>query len=186
MKNSNLRSKATLQQRVGSLITGTQKHFPTGQLTVGGVTYESATLVQTLQGLGNSIAGADAAKAKWNDALKDMQDQEAKVGPVVRAFQSYLLSSFGNTPSTLADFGLVPRSVRAPLTVEQKAAAAAKSAATRTARHTKGSVQKKAVKGNVTGVVVTPISAPQPSAASPTAAPPVQTASPSGSAPHTA
>ncbi len=184
--NSNLRTKATLQQRVGTLIAGTQKYFPTGPLTFGGATYEPATLVQTLQGLGNSITGADAAKAKWNDALKDMQDQETKVDPVLRAFQNHLVALFGNAPSTLADFGLAPHSARAPLTVEQKAAAVAKRAATRAARHTQGSVQKKAVKGNVTGVVVTPVTAPQPSAASSVATPTAQTASPTGSAPHTA
>jgi hypothetical protein len=184
--NSNLRTKATLQQRVGTLIAGTQKHFPTGPLTIGGVTYESATLIQILQGLGNAIAGADVAKAQWNDALKNKQDQDAKVVPVLRAYQSYLLSSFGNAPSVLADFGLVPRQGPASLTVEQKAAAAAKGAATRAARHTQGSVQKKAVKGNVTGVVVTPITAPQPSAASPASVASAQTASLTGSAPHTA
>ena len=56
----------------------------------------------------------------------------------------------------LADFGINPKA-RAPLTVEAKAAAAAKRAATRAARHTMGSQQKKAIKGDVTGVLVTPI-----------------------------
>jgi hypothetical protein len=184
--NSNLRTKDKLQQRVGILVAGTQKHFPTGPLTVGGVTYESATLIQILQGLGTAIAGADVAKTQWNDALKNMQDQVAKAVPVLRAYQSYLIASFGNAPSTLAEFGLVPRSGPASLTVEQKAAAAAKGAATRAARHTQGSVQKKAVKGNVTGVVVTPIAATQPSAANPASGAPAPTASPTGSAPHTA
>lgn len=52
------------------------------------------------------------------------------VGPVIQAYQSYLESLLGNAPSTLADYGLAPRKVRAPLTVEQKAAAIAKRAAT--------------------------------------------------------
>jgi hypothetical protein len=43
------------------------------------------------------------------------------------------------------------------VTPEQKVAAAAKLKATRAARHTAGSVQKKAVKGDVTGVIVTPV-----------------------------
>ncbi len=184
--NSNLDTKGTLQQRVSSLIAGTQKHTPTGPLTFGGATYEATTLVQTLQSLGNAIAAADAAKAKWNDALKIMQDERAKVAPVIRSYQSYLVSLVGNAPSTLADYGLVPRKVPAPLTVEQKAAAAAKGAATRAARHTMGTVQKKGVKGNVTGVVVTPISIPSPSAASPATGVTAQTASPTGSTPHTA
>jgi hypothetical protein len=107
------------------------------------------------------------------------------VAPVIRDYQSYLVSLLGNAPSTLADYGLAPRKVRAPLTSEQKAAAAAKSAATRAARHTMGTVQKKGVKGNVTGVVVTPINALSPSA-SPATGAAAQTASPTGSTPRTA
>jgi hypothetical protein len=62
--NSKVRTKATLQQRVSSLIAGTQVHFPTGPLTVGGVTSEPSTLVQLLKSLGDAIAVADGAKAK--------------------------------------------------------------------------------------------------------------------------
>ena len=66
----------------------------------------------------------------------------------------------------LADFGITPKA-RAPLTVEAKAAAAAKRAATRAARHTMGTQQKKGIKGDVTGVLVTPITAASPTVAAP-------------------
>ena len=184
--SNNVKSKVSVQQRVGTLIAGTQKHSPTGQLTFGGATYDATALVQLLQNLGNAITASDVAKAKWNDALKSKQDEQAKVGPVIQAYQSYLVSLLGNAPSTLADYGLAPRKVRAPLTVEQKAAAAAKSAATRAARHTMGTVQKKGIKGDVKGVVVTPVTASSPSAASPAVGTTTQTPSPTGSAPHTA
>jgi hypothetical protein len=183
--NSKVRTKATLQQRVSSLIAGTQVHFPTGQLTVGGVTYEPATLVQLLKSLGDAIAVADGAKAKWHDALKSLRDENAKVGPVVRAYQSYLVSSLGNAPSTLADFGLAPLKARAPLSVEKKTAAAVKRKATREARHTMGTQQRKTVKGNVVDVVVTPIAAAKPGVPAPPSGAPAQGTSPSGSTPHT-
>jgi hypothetical protein len=48
---------------------------------------------------------------------------------------------------------------RTPLTVEAKTAAVAKRNATRAARHTAGSKQKMSVKGAVTGIVVTPVTA---------------------------
>jgi hypothetical protein len=70
-------------------------------------------------------------------------------------------AAHGTSPEALAAFGLHPKA-RVPLTVEAQAAAIAKRAATRAARHTMGSRQKKAVKGDVTGVVVTPIFAPAP------------------------
>ncbi len=184
--SNNLKSKAKLQRRVGNLIAGTQKHTPTGQLTFGGATYEVAALVQLLQNLDSAITASDMARAKWNDALKSKQDEQAKVGPVIQAYQKYLDSLLGNAPSTLADYGLAPRKVRASLTVEQKAAAVAKGAATRAARHTMGTVQKKGIKGDVKSVVVTPVTASSSSAASPAAGASVQTASPTGSAPHTA
>jgi hypothetical protein len=185
MSTKNTRTKATLQQRVRSLIAGTQKEHPTGQLTFGGNTYESSALVQLLQNLDGAIAASDAAKAKWSDALKVMRDEEAKMQPVIRAYQSYLVSLLGNAPSTLAEYGLAPRKVRAPLTVEQQAAAAAKRKATRKARNTMGSVQKKAVTGDVASVVITPVTVTKSTVPTPAAATPAQGSSPTGSAPHT-
>jgi hypothetical protein len=185
MSTKNTRNKAILQQRVRSLIAGTQKEHPTGQLTFGGNTYESSALVQLLQNLDGAIAASDAAKAKWNDALKVMQDENAKMQPVIRAYQSYLVSLLGNAPSALAEYGLAPRKVHTPLTVEQKAAAAAKRKATRKARNTMGSVQKKAVTGDVASVVITPVTVTKSTVATPAAATPAQGSSPTGSAPHT-
>jgi hypothetical protein len=182
--NTETKSKAKLQQRVQSLISGTQKHTPTGSLTFGGSSYDVASLVQILQGLGNAIAASDAAKAKWNDATTAMRAQRATVGSVIRAYQSYLFATLGNAPSTLADYGLAPHKTRAPLTGVQLAAATAKAHATRAARGTMGSVQKKGIKGNVDGVVVTPIVKPQP-VATPPVTTPAPAASPSGSTPHT-
>ena len=78
------------------------------------------------------------------------------------AFVSFVRGTFGESPEVLADFGLLPKKVRKPLTVEQLAAAKAKRAATRKARGTTSKKQKLAVKGDVTGVVVTPITATSP------------------------
>ena len=64
------------------------------------------------------------------------------------------------TVPILADFGLAPRKEPAPKTTEEKAAAAAKAKATRQARGTTSKKQKLTVKGNVTGIIVTPVTAP--------------------------
>jgi hypothetical protein len=192
--NNKLSTKGTWLTRLGNLIAGTQKHFPTGQLTIGGTAYDVATLVSTLQSLESAITSSDAAKAKWNDALKNEQATNANVAPLVRDYQSYLASSFGNAPSTLADFGLTPKKARTPLSVEKQATANAKRASTRTARHTMGKVQKLGVVGNVTSVVITPVTVPTPSVsqATPSATPPASSTTPtatpaasaSGSTPH--
>ena len=77
------------------------------------------------------------------------------------AFVTYVKAAYAGSPDVLADFGIAPKA-RVPPTVEAKIAAAAKGKATRAARHTMGTTQRKAVKGDVTGVVVTPITAPPP------------------------
>ena len=72
-------------------------------------------------------------------------------------------TAFGGQADVLADFGLAPKKARAPLTVEQMAAAAAKRKATRAARGTTSKkASKKGIKGAVTGIVVTPIVAGAP------------------------
>jgi hypothetical protein len=94
------------------------------------------------------------------------------------AFVQVVLVQFGTQADVLADFGVPPKKVATPLTVEQKAAASAKRAATRAARGTKSAKAKKGIKGAVTGVVVTPIVAGAPVVQAPTA--PV-----GGTTPHT-
>jgi hypothetical protein len=86
----------------------------------------------------------------------------------------------------LADFGISLKQ-RGPLTVEEKTAAVAKRAATRAARHTMGPKQKLEVKGDVTGVVVTPVKAPDPTVPAPTSpTAPATSGSPTASSSPTA
>jgi hypothetical protein len=82
----------------------------------------------------------------------------------------------------LADFGFAPPKA-ATRTPEEKAAAAAKAKATREARHTLGKSQKKTVKGNVTGIVVTPVTSAPPTAVSVSGATPPATGA--AATPHT-
>ena len=164
-------TKATALAHVLALIAGTQKHFPTGSFTIGGTAYTSASLVQTLQGLADTMTALNAAQTGAKDALAAKEGAVAKVGPVVQAYQRLVLAAFANATQTLADFGIEPPKARTPLTSEQKAAVAAKAKATRVARGTTSKKQKLAITGNVTGVTVTPITAP-------TAAPPVASAAP--------
>ena len=132
------------------------------------MTLTLAEIETKLTGFASLRSDVDTARA----ALQAKIAVETAQAAGVRAFMSALVrivrGSFGNQPDVLADFGLQPNKPRTPLTVEQKAAAAAKRKATRAARGTKGSKAKLAITGNVTGVVVTPVtagSAAQPAAA---------------------
>lgn len=138
-------TKATLEQRIRGLIAGTQKHPPTGPLTVDGATYTATALVQLLQSLADALGAVDAAKASWQEALKNATDVKAKVGPVVQAYRSWVVVTYGNAPSTLDDYDVKPRKTPTPLTADQQVAKVAKAEATRKARNTMGKKQKQAV-----------------------------------------
>lgn len=158
-------NKAAALASLSSIIAGTQKHTPNGSLTFGNVTYAATTLVQTLQGLLDAMAAHDAAVAKAKDLLLALRDSDAKVGPVYRAYKRYLVATYGDAVQTLADYGLQPLKAKAPLSVEQKAAALAQLRATRKARGTTSKKQKAAIKGTVTEPATTvenPPAAPAP------------------------
>jgi len=181
MSISTSRSKAAALAHVQAIIAGTTKHFPNGSFTFGNTTYTSASLIQVLQDLASAMQARDAAETGAKDASTAAQATQAKVGPILRAYERLVLVTFAGATQTLADFGLAPPKARTPLTAQQLAARAAKAKATRTARGTTSKKQKLAIKGDVTGVIVTPVTTAGPS--SPTAAPAVPapvTTAPSG------
>jgi hypothetical protein len=162
-------TKAAALAAVQALIAGTQKHFPNGSFTLGNTAYTTASLVQLLQSLADTMTAVNTAQVAAKHALATEQGAETQVDPVIQIYVRYLQATFANAAPTLADFGLAPRKVPAPRTSEQKAAAAAKAKATRAARGTTSKKQKLAVKGDVTGITVTPITTP--TAATPAAQP---------------
>ncbi|HLK39895.1 MAG TPA: hypothetical protein VKU41_24230 [Polyangiaceae bacterium] len=183
------KSKADVVHLAEQLIAGTDKHL-TGvtQVILGGGTYTPEQIAAKLQSLVKLRTDVDQAKAATKARLATEKTDMPALRTFIGAFVSYVKGAFGSAPDVLADFGIHPK-VRAPLTVEAKAAAAAKRKATRAARHTMGTKQKKGVKGVVTGVVLTPITAPQPTASEP--ASPTTPASGTGptagtTSPHTA
>jgi hypothetical protein len=169
--------------QVQALVAGTLKHFPNGSLTLGSTAYTTATLVQLLQGLENALVALNAAQGNAKDALLAMRIADANVAPVVRDYKRFLVATFNGTSQSLADFGLQAPKARTPLDSEKRTVATAKMKATRAARGTTSKKQKLAVKGNVIGVVVTPVtSPPAPSPATPPAAPAPSAPAPGGAA----
>jgi hypothetical protein len=182
------KGKGTVVALAEQLIAGTNRHlanvtqvmFASGSFTPAQVTAQ----LQALVNLRNDVNAAKATtKAKLAAEKADMPTLRIFMG----AFVALVKAMYSKSPDVLADFGLHPKA-RTPLTVEAKAAAAAKSKATRSARHTMGSRQKKGVKGAVTGIVVTPITATHPVAKVPNSpsAPATSAGTTAGSTPHTA
>jgi hypothetical protein len=168
--------KSTVVALAEQLIAGTSKHLTNmPQVMLVGGSFTPAQVTAQLQALIDLRNDVDAAKASTQGKLAVEKANMPALRIFMDAFVTFVKAAFGTAPDVLADFGLHPKA-RTPLTVEAKTAAAAKRKATRAARHTTSAKQKKSVKGAVTGIIVTPV----------TAAQPVATATPSGpSAPAT-
>jgi hypothetical protein len=181
---TSIQSRATALVRVQALMAGTEKHFPNGSFTLGNTTYTTASLVQALQVLADALTVLNAAHSSTKDAVTALQAAETKVAPLLRDYRSFLRATFSTASATLADFGLAPPKARKPLASDKRVAATAKMKATRIARGTTSKKQKLAIKGDVTGVIVTPVTSTGPSP-SPTAAPaePAPAATPAAAAP---
>jgi hypothetical protein len=173
------KTQASAMAHVQALIAGTQKHFPGGQFTLGNTAYTTATLVQALQSLVDALNAVTAAHASVRDGVAALRTMDTKVDPLIRDYTSFLRATFSTVTAQLGDFGLQAPKARQPLPSDKRVVAVAKAKATRAARGTTSKKQKLAVKGDVTGVVVTPVTQPAPS--SPPAAPagpaPIATAS---------
>jgi hypothetical protein len=142
-------NRATQQDRDRKMIAAIQKYLMSiVSILVRGVGYTPAQLITLLQ---NDIAAADAAtkaKAALHDAVIAAKTQRATMTPLLTGFRTYILNQFKDA-SIISDFGFTPQKEPAR-TVADKATAATKAKATRTARHTMGAKQKKSVTGTTT------------------------------------
>jgi hypothetical protein len=164
-------SKSSRQNRLRLVLAGIDKHFQNvTSVALGGSTFTLVDLKKLIQ---TDIDTSDAsvqAEASWRTDVQSERDSHAKVNPLLRLFKLCVISQFGDTQSateTLADFGWSPRKSTSK-TIATKAGAVAKTAATRTARHTMGSKQKAQVTGETAKGTAT---GSQPTAVPPTATP---------------
>jgi hypothetical protein len=180
-------NRTTLRDRCRMANAGIDKHLANEPaIALGSAPQSPADIKKHLQA---SIDAADAtqnARAQWVDASgAEVALRDDNVA-LLAALRSYVLLKFGKADTaTLADFGFSVRK-RTPSTVETKAAAAEKSRATRTARHTMGPRQKEKVKGTVAPTPPVPEAptAEQPASPGSTAGAPTPGAAGGGTAPH--
>ena len=187
MATNPTKSKAAQTALATQLIAGVQKNLANvASVTLASTAYTPAQITTALQTLVSLRAAVDSAKS----VVKAKLGAEAAQAPALRklmvALIAYVKLTYSESPDVLASFGVEPEKARTPLTTEQQAVAVAKRDATRKARGTTGSKAKKAVKGNVVDLVVTPVTAGAPVVASPTAPSTPATAGTAtgGSTPH--
>jgi hypothetical protein len=164
-----IKNKGQVAAAAKQLIAGAEKHLAGATpIALLGSSFTPSQITSQLQTVVTLRADVDASRASTNAKIANEATQMPALRAFMSAFESFIMGAFGSSPDVLADFGTA-RKARAPITVEAKAAAAAKRASTRAARHTMGSKQKKGIKGDVTGVVVTPITASAPTVLTPRA-----------------
>ena len=132
-----------------SMIAGVQKHMSgLTSFSVGSQTMAVADIVKVFQDRVTTAQAAQAAHAQVTAAVKADRDKRAQTKSFATSFKRIVRGMFAESPDTLADFGLKPLKA-GERTVATKATAIAKTKATRAARHTMGSKQKEAIKGEV-------------------------------------
>jgi hypothetical protein len=149
-----------------ALIDGFTKHqgaLPSS-LTVAGAPVLLTTILSTLQSRVASRATVPPAKASYQAVVQANHDELTKSQPLASGVRQAIALMFAGQVQVLADYGLKPRKVPAPRTPAQKAASAAKAAATRAARHTMGPVQKAKITGASPQGTAAPVATPSPAA----------------------
>jgi hypothetical protein len=160
MSASGKSTKRSRTARAARLIAGARKHFASGEV----LRYASAqrTTDEVTSGLHALVVlreEVEAAKAVLAGKLRAEEAQAPALCADMDAFEAFVRAAFGNSPDALADFGLAPRKALAPLTTEQQQLAVAKRKATREVRGTVGKRARLRVKGDVVGLVSTPVKA---------------------------
>jgi hypothetical protein len=164
-------NRATIKTRDTSVMSGIDKHITTS-ITISGTPYTPADLKAVFQSQITALDTSDALRKSLADSVVNAKAIATKVTALYHLLRQALIAQYGkNANAVLNDFGMTAPKVPGAKTVEAKATAAAKRTATRTARHTMGTVQKKAVTGSVVGITVTPVVAGPPVTATQPVAP---------------
>ena len=166
-------TKSSATTRAIDLIAGLNKHFANvPSLTFASATHPMDEILKTLQ-LGVDLRSAvETAQNTVKAKLAAEKAQALIISSLMTGLVAFIRATFSESPDVLADFGLEPKQPATPPTAAVKAAAVVKREATRAARGTTTKAAKKAVKGNVVDVTLTPVKVapvvePSPAPASP-------------------
>ena len=169
-------NRANVKTRNTAVSNGIDKHVP-ASISIGSVTYTPPELKGVFIAHNTALDAADALHKQWTDQVQVAKAAGIKADGTYRLLRSSLIGQYGNDANAiLNDFGMATPKSTGAKTVQVKAEAVLKRAATRAARHTMGKVQRKAVTGTVvaapaTAPVATPAAPATPVASTPVAAP---------------
>ena len=145
------------------IVDGCNKRLLTlASVTVAGTAMKPVDVVAKVQTRIDAAKALDAATAAFHKAVANSTDTRTQTHQFLLDLRAAIRVLFGTDVVALADFGLEPPRARTKKPAVL-VAAAAKAKATRTARGTKGSKQKKAITG--AAPAAEPVTPPAPAAA---------------------
>jgi hypothetical protein len=151
------RIQVLTQQQYQALLTGLPKYCPNATFVYEEKNYTTPQVVTLISSVLSATSAVPTAKAAATRAVTTANAKESSDGQVVKGVREIVALMFKNADDVLAALEITPKKSPKSLSVEAKAAAAAKAEATRKARGTTGKKQKAAIVGDVTGVTITPI-----------------------------
>lgn len=139
-----------------AMIAGIQKFLAQlASVTAGSQTMTPAAIVQLFQARIQLAQAVQTARAAFKAAVQANLGERANTAAFVRSLRRVIVGMFEQSPDTLAVFNLTAPKV-AKVSVATKAKAVALNKATRVARNTMGSVQKKDIKGTLPEATTAP------------------------------
>jgi hypothetical protein len=142
------------------LQAGIQKNLATFTFIVAGKTYSGPEALAFVETAIASALAVVEAHTQLRDAIDADKLFRSQNGTTLRALRDMIRLMYQDNVTTLAEFAIPPKKPRAPLSTEAMVARAAKARATRVKRKTLGKRQRLAIKGEVTGVDITPVTTP--------------------------
>jgi hypothetical protein len=177
-------NRSTIKTRNTAVASGIDKHVAS-PVSIGNVTYAPAALKAVFTEHNAAMDASDVLYTQWRDRVTATRAAGDKADGTYLLLRHFLIGQYGNDAAAiLNDFGMTAPKAKGPKTVAAKAEGIDKRRATRAARHTMGSVQRKVVTGESVAKA-TAAAAPSPVTPAPTPATAVSTPVSAGSTPVT-
>lgn len=140
-----------------SLLAGLKTNATDHPSTLAGQTYTDGQLIARVQVSLDAEAKVQTLKNDLHDALIECDEVRARETEFLKGVRALVQGRHLGSHTTLQDFGMVPKKPPTKRTGEQRVVMTAKNRATREKRGTLGPKQKAAIRGDVTGVVIEPV-----------------------------
>jgi hypothetical protein len=166
----------TKQQSIGEwqkIISTLQDSYSGKSFVLEGKVWKTNDVVAAFQNAIDVMNEVDTSHVEWTEAVTKQKTAVVTVALLVIALKAYFGAVYGKKSSAYAAFGFAAKPRK--LTVDSKVAAVEKNRATRKARNTMGTRQRKAVTG------ASALAATEPAAAAPATTAPVTSTPPSNS-----